>query len=224
MNDSCKCSCSACGEILEFPARQVGQTIPCPYCNSMTLLAAALPRPRTHSDMQEDDAAQTAPSSVRVIRQPRHLPREQPFAAPQPVQVVAVPMQVMPSHYATGHVFCNNCGTPIAKTALMCLRCGAARPGAPVSDSPIVDGPTDAPVSRIVYVMLGFFFGGLGVHNFVAGYTQKGATQAAITVAGLVLSSEVRREAGLPFLLAVGIWCLYEIITVKKDAHGRPFS
>jgi len=68
--------------------------------------------------------------------------------------------------------------------------------------------------SRVAYVLLGIFLGGLGIHNFYAGYTGKGATQILITIfLGWLL---------VP-LAIVGIWVLIEIISETKDANGLPF-
>ena len=173
--------------------------------------------------MQQQAMQQQAMQQQLMVPQPLMMqqPMQQQLMQQQPMmQAPAIPMQVVPTHYSAGHMFCKNCGAPITKVAAICLKCGAAQQGAAGLFG--ADGDT-SPTTRGTYVILALFFGGLGVHNFVAGYTLKGATQAAITVVGLVLSSE-SEEDGLPYLLVVGIWCLYEMIAVKKDAKGRPFS
>ncbi|MBP5534072.1 MAG: NINE protein [Alphaproteobacteria bacterium] len=68
---------------------------------------------------------------------------------------------------------------------------------------------------RIVYILLGFFLGGFGVHNFYAGYTGKGVAQLLITLFLFWLV--------IP-LLAVFVWVIIEIITVTKDANGVAFK
>jgi TM2 domain-containing membrane protein YozV len=69
--------------------------------------------------------------------------------------------------------------------------------------------------SRVGYILLGLFLGCFGVHNFYAGYTNKGVAQLLITVlAGWLV---------IP-LFAVCLWVLVEICTVAHDAQGRPFS
>ena len=65
--------------------------------------------------------------------------------------------------------------------------------------------------SRLTYVLLGVFLGGLGIHNFYAGYTGKAVAQLLITVLTFWL---------IVTLVAVWIWVIYEVITVKKDAAG----
>lgn len=70
-------------------------------------------------------------------------------------------------------------------------------------------------INRILYVLLAVFLGTLGVHNFVAGYITKGAIQLVVTLFfGWLI---------FPWFLIVG-WNIFEIITVKKDADGKPFT
>ena len=171
--------------------------------------------------MQQQAMQQQAMQQQLMVPQPlmmQQLMQQQPMMQQPMMQAPVIPMQVVPTHYSAGHMFCKNCGAPITKAAAICLKCGAAQQGA--ADLFGADGDK-SPTTRVTYVIGGLFLGGFGVHNFIAGYTQKGATQAAITVAALML---VKKAVGLAFLWVVGIWCLYEIITVKKDAKGRPFS
>lgn len=69
--------------------------------------------------------------------------------------------------------------------------------------------------SRTAYVLLGLFLGGLGVHNFVAGYTGRGVAQLLIVIftGWLVLP-----------LIAVGFWVLIEVIVVSNDSNGIRMS
>ncbi len=70
------------------------------------------------------------------------------------------------------------------------------------------------PKSRLAYILLAFFLGGLGIHNFYAGYTGKGIAQLLLVLltGWLVIPA-----------IAVLIWILVEICTVTKDAKGVPF-
>lgn len=72
-----------------------------------------------------------------------------------------------------------------------------------------------APKSRIVYILLAFFFGLLGVHNFYAGRIGAGIGQLLIT---LILG-----WIGVG-LVIVCIWVLIEMITVTVDGRGIPFN
>jgi TM2 domain-containing membrane protein YozV len=68
---------------------------------------------------------------------------------------------------------------------------------------------------RIVYIILALFLGGLGIHNFYAGYTGKAISQLLVVLlTGWLL---------LP-LLVVGIWVLVEICTVDRDSEGVLFT
>lgn len=69
------------------------------------------------------------------------------------------------------------------------------------------------PKSRLAYILLAFFLGGFGVHNFYAGYTKKAVWQLLLMIllgwTGVVA-------------LAVGIWIIVEMCTVAVSADGRP--
>ena len=71
---------------------------------------------------------------------------------------------------------------------------------------------TPVPVStksRLSYILLGFFFGSLGIHNFYAGYTDRGIIQLLITVLSCGTLSLVSE-----------IWSIIEICTVNQDSEG----
>jgi len=69
--------------------------------------------------------------------------------------------------------------------------------------------------SRLAYVLLGLFLGFFGVHNFYAGYTNKGITQ-------LLLVLFLFWTGVVP--LVVCVWNIIEICTVSVDANGVPMS
>lgn len=71
----------------------------------------------------------------------------------------------------------------------------------------------DTPKSRLAYILLGLFLGGLGVHNFYAGYNGKGIAQLLMSLLSVGILAPV-----------VCIWVIVEIITVTKDVKGIPFS
>lgn len=71
----------------------------------------------------------------------------------------------------------------------------------------------DTPKSRLAYILLGLFLGGLGVHNFYAGYNGKGIAQLLMSILSFGVLMPV-----------VCIWVIVEIITVTKDVKGIPFS
>lgn len=69
--------------------------------------------------------------------------------------------------------------------------------------------------SAAVYLLLAFFFGFLGIHNFYAGYIWRGLIQLLMTLFAAVFLF-------IP-LLIVGIWVFLEICFVGTDAQGVPF-
>ena len=71
------------------------------------------------------------------------------------------------------------------------------------------------PKKRSTYILLAVFFGGLGIHNFYAGYTGRGIAQLLILIftGWLILPA-----------VAVFIWVLVEICSVTADAENIPFK
>lgn len=85
----------------------------------------------------------------------------------------------------------------------------------PAYGQPVVAG---APKQWIVALILGFFFGGFGVHNFYLGYTSKGIIQLILTITVL----------GAPI---TAVWVLIELIMILMrsgsygyDAQGQPLQ
>lgn len=66
--------------------------------------------------------------------------------------------------------------------------------------------------SRVTYILLGLFLGGLGVHNFYAGHSGRGVAQ-------LLLNLFLFWTIVVPVI--VGIWVLIEVITVDRDSYGN---
>ncbi len=69
-----------------------------------------------------------------------------------------------------------------------------------------------SPRNGIVYIILAFFFGALGFHNFYAGYWGRGLAQLFLTlIAPWFLY--------IP-LLFVSLWALIDLLFVNKSVHG----
>lgn len=69
--------------------------------------------------------------------------------------------------------------------------------------------------SRGVYILLGLFLGGLGVHNFYVGRYGSAVAQLLIALAlGWLI---------VP-LLFLGLWVLIEMFVVKNDGDGDPLG
>lgn len=67
--------------------------------------------------------------------------------------------------------------------------------------------------SRVAYILLALFLGGLGIHNFYAGYVGRGVAQLLISLLSIGLLAWVS-----------GIWALVECFVIKQDAKGVEFS
>lgn len=102
-------------------------------------------------------------------------------------------------------MFCKECGNQIARNAAVCVRCGVATGN--VSMSYALGSK-----SRLAFILLGIFLGGLGIHNFYAGYYGRGIAQLLLSLSGICLF--------IPWLL-VCIWVLIEICVVTQDASGN---
>ena len=76
--------------------------------------------------------------------------------------------------------------------------------------------------SRGLYIILGLFFGGWGVHNFYASRFGAGAGECiyAVVVLGLVFACG--DPAVLLLMLPIWIWVLIELFTVRTDGYNRP--
>lgn len=72
------------------------------------------------------------------------------------------------------------------------------------------------PKSRVAYVLLGLFLGGLGIHNFYAGHTNNAIMQLLLSLFGALLCFVPN--------LVVAIWALVEVCTVTSDGNGVSFT
>lgn len=101
-----------------------------------------------------------------------------------------------------GNKFCANCGKEINPGAAICTNCGAA-----VAAKAAVGGEQK---SKLVAVLLAFFLGSIGIHDFYLGYTKYGIIKIVLTVC-----------TGI----GGGIWALVDFIrllvgSLDKDANG----
>ncbi len=70
--------------------------------------------------------------------------------------------------------------------------------------------------SASIYALLGLLFGGLGIHNFYAGYWKRAFSQLILSFLGVFTSGIIN--------FGVYIWILVEIFRVRKDAKGVPMK
>jgi TM2 domain-containing membrane protein YozV len=70
---------------------------------------------------------------------------------------------------------------------------------------------------RVAYILLALFLGGLGIHNFYAGYNKTGLIQLLLVLPGAFLTCGITA-------LVVSIWAIIEACTVTQDANGVRFK
>ena len=68
----------------------------------------------------------------------------------------------------------------------------------------------------VIFVLLAWFFGLLGFHNFYAGYNGKGVGQLVLTLFSWSLFF-------VP-LVASAVWAFVEMLVINKDARGCEFG
>ena len=71
-----------------------------------------------------------------------------------------------------GNAYCANCGQPMDPNAEVCTSCGVA-----VKKAAGDLGGQD----KIVMILISFFLGSLGIHNFMMGETKKGIVKIVAT-------------------------------------------
>jgi len=86
---------------------------------------------------------------------------------------------------------------------------------------PAMSNSQEVAKSRVVYVLLAIFLGQLGIHNFYAGYSGRGAVQL---VCGIISALLVVVVIGFFGLFVLWVWAVIEALTVTKDSTGRPFA
>ena len=70
-----------------------------------------------------------------------------------------------------------------------------------------------APKNAVVYIVLAFCFGAIGIHNFYAGYWKRGVVQFLLTLIA-------------PYMLFIplfftSVWALLELLFVHRSANGE---
>ena len=80
----------------------------------------------------------------------------------------------------TGDKFCANCGKEVNPGAAICVNCGAAL------KAEAANVATGAQKSKLVAVLLAFFLGGIGIHDFYLGYTKNGVIKIILSVCTVI--------------------------------------
>ena len=108
-----------------------------------------------------------------------------------------------------GTNFCANCGTQLSPGSVYCMHCGMMASNIPIGAQQ---------KSKIAAGLLGIFLGGLGIHNFYLGYTNRAIAQLLISVLSCGMLAAVSSIWGL----VEGIQILTGSINV--DANGVPLG
>jgi TM2 domain-containing membrane protein YozV len=105
--------------------------------------------------------------------------------------------------------------TPLQQTQLAAgLPVPPPMPGNPPG-APYQAAPAHHPDAkdRVAYVLLAVFLGGIGIHNFFAGYTSRAVAQLLICLLTCGIGG-----------IATSIWAIVEACTVTQDANGVRFK
>ena len=102
-----------------------------------------------------------------------------------------------------GEKYCSNCGSEVNPGAAICTSCGAA-----VQNT--MNNADGNQKSKLVAVLLAFFLGGFGIHDFYLGYNKYGVIKIVLTVCTGV---------------GGGIWALIDFVrlltgSIHTDAEG----
>ncbi|NLF93452.1 MAG: TM2 domain-containing protein [Oligosphaeraceae bacterium] len=90
-------------------------------------------------------------------------------------------------------------------------------PAALPPPSPAIEALRHSPPKNyVVFIVLAIFLGGLGIHNFYAGYNDRGLAELVVWLILTVISCG--------FLgIICWVYVIIDIINTKQDAAGRPF-
>jgi TM2 domain-containing membrane protein YozV len=70
---------------------------------------------------------------------------------------------------------------------------------------------------RVAYVLLAVFLGGIGIHNFYAGFTNRAIIQLLVGIFGGIITCGIAT-------FGIQIWAIVEACTVEQDANGVRFK
>ena len=143
-------------------------------------------------------------------------PQATPFQPEEAAEAPAFPQASTPSYdEATATPGSTTYGTAYDANQQAAYAAGQQAYGQPAYGQPFAAG---APKQWMVAVILAFFLGTLGVHNFYLGYTTKGIIQLVltITVIGIFVSG--------PWALIDFIMLLMRSGSYATDAQGQPLQ
>ena len=163
----------------------------------------------------DDPKLQVSQSDLSAVSMPvqQYAPVAQQYTptVQQPAVQQAAPVQgYQPSRYS-GPLGLSQAAAAAPTQAAAAMPVGALPTPVAYPYAQPVSGTTYK--SRTTFIVLGIFLGGLGIHNFYAGYTGRAVGQLCLTV------------LTLGYLGIVSwIWAIIEICIVEKDSTGQRFS
>ena len=102
----------------------------------------------------------------------------------------------MNTEYQRPEKFCHACGDRIHANAIICPKCRVAQPTPPAYVQP-PSYLAEANSKKTAAGLCGIFFGLLGIHKFILGYTTAGIIMLLVTVLTLGLGGLVMGIIGL---------------------------
>lgn len=227
--------CSNCQREVKADTEWIGRSAECPYCTTR----ATIPHPpqtpcadkqKVESEVQKKgDFIFKCPKcrselkgnekfigltvccqhcSASVVVKP-----EEEKTAPPPAPPIEQPLSTPPAPVLKK---CPVCQKEMSSMAPLCPHCGQ-----PNNDAPIQK-------SRVVYILLGLFFGGLGIHNFYADQSW-GVAHIMLSfgfLCAIAASSKAPDAIIVAYLIGVvqTVWVICEICSFEKDGNGVPFK
>ena len=215
-----------CGQHLSCDDSMIGKKIACPTCGAMLQLGEKPATPRSIPDSLKVCSTQAnrdktcknnrkmkKTESVRILRHQAEFKLEK---ARQTGDMSAVERQ---------------------KAILAALKNGSPPPEDNTESEPTIrvvrrreNGYDHTMIYRphksiIAFILLGIFFGGLGIHNFYAGYKSDGMKQMLISLLSplilwLLFGFFIGSIIHLFVALAIFIWVIIDLIRKNCDANG----
>lgn len=193
-------TCPHCTQKMEAESEWIGQQAECPCCNKDITITEQkkVIKPVKIFDSQsvspEKDSSATPDgknSSVRLQPDEKYCPYCN--------EVIK-----------QGAVFCRYCKSNLSASG-MSGQMGNMQGN--YYQNPVMSRP---PKSKTAYILLGVFFGALGIHDFYAGFQYRGLIKLLASLASIFFF-------GITGFI-MWVWAIVDICTTEVDANGIPFS